>query len=103
MIAILKHDIAAKLGAIQSSDEDAELFGGMEMKKRIATETLFRVTYFTNYLDSLKSALAKNELLHTSLKYDRLVDVFLLGTASERITGMYMLLLSKILTPKELS
>ena len=63
-------------------------FGSAHDQKRIASETLFRVSYFSNYLETLRTALQNNQIPRAAVNYERLVDAFLLGTASERIAGI---------------
>lgn len=68
--------------------EEAEnLFGAAETQRLLAAETRLRVSYFLNYLGFLRTALQENQIARSAVNYERIVDAFLLGTASERIAG----------------
>ena len=86
--AILTHDVQHLLKRVAAAaEEDAELFGGPELQQRIARETALRVANLGHYLAGLRGALQSDQIPRAAVDYGRLVDAFLLGTASERISG----------------
>lgn len=93
----IKTKVADFIKSVELADDASNPFETIEEKQNVIVQTKIRSTYLKNYLLNLKQLVQENELLVSRLDYSRIIDVSLLGTSSERITGKLYALTFNIL------
>lgn len=86
----LKNDVPAILKDIDRPELLDDRFEDLETQERLVAETKLRVMFLSNYVSSLRAAIEEKYIPISSIDHRRLIDAILLGTASERIAGLFL-------------